>query len=82
MHIGDYAYPRKDFRVWCKKHIDEAPVGSILFEMADPWRCVILGPDVGSDLGNQPNVIGKMKCMEKCMDIVAGWKWKEINARE
>lgn len=70
MHIGDFAYPQEAFRVWCEKHIEEATSGAVVFEMVGPaegiddepigWRCAILGPEVGGDGDNHPNVGGDM----------------------
>ena len=72
MHIGDFKYPRTDFQVWCGKHIDKAPAGSVIFEAIDPddedeplgWKCAILGPEVGLDPseGNAPNSGAMMEC--------------------
>ena len=69
MHIGDYAYPREAFRVWCDKHVDVAPFGAIVFTLAEDetdvmfgeayqkgWRCAIIGPEVGGDGDNYPNI--------------------------
>ncbi len=76
MHIGDYEFPREDFRVWCEKHVGEAPAGATIFETIEPeddfdsiplgWKCAILGPEVGSDdvWGNHPNLAPEMKCWE------------------
>lgn len=71
MHIADDAFPRKDFRVYCHKHINQAPIRAVIFELIydpskefDPgWKCAIFGPGVGkSNNGiNYPNVSGKFK---------------------
>jgi hypothetical protein len=69
MHIGDFAYPRSDFKVWCADHVDVATSGAVVFENVedgpfpewdDPshkkgWRCAILGPEVGGTGDNLPN---------------------------
>ncbi len=70
MHIADFDYKREAFRVWCGKHIDQAPTGAMIFELIAPepqidsepvgWKCAILGPDVGYDGGMHPNVAGEM----------------------
>lgn len=73
MHIADFAFPRENFKVWCKAHIDEAAKGAVVFEVIESfdgadewdepvgWKCAILGPDVGVLRGNLPNVAGDMK---------------------
>lgn len=71
MHIGDFAYPRKRFKVWCAKHVDQAPPGAVIFETvisADPlrevkigWRCAILGPGTCEGGNNGPNIGAPMK---------------------
>ncbi len=71
MHIGDFAYGREAFRVWCEKHIEEAPSGAVIFELTEPeagidseragWRCAISGPEVGGDGDMHPNVAGEMR---------------------
>ena len=78
MHIGDFEFPREDFRVWCEKHIGEAPAGATIFETIESeddfdqlplgWKCAILGPEVGLNWeageGTHPNLAAEMKCME------------------
>ena len=67
MHIADFNYPREDFKVWCRKHIAEADPEAIVFllteaeEIGDEnyplgWACAILGPEVGDEGGNHPNL--------------------------
>jgi hypothetical protein len=74
MHIADFAFPRKEFRVWCADHVDEAPAEAVVFEMLadnpyDEWDdplakkgacCAITGPNAGLRGGNHPNM-GPMK---------------------
>ncbi len=76
MHIGDYKFPREDFRVWCKKHIPWAKEKAVIFEVIkneteidyDPempvgWKCAIWGPEVGdiNDGDNSPNLCNEFK---------------------
>ena len=68
MHIGDFAYPREDFKVWCKNHIDEAEKGSVIFTLKEDddeylagWKCAIKGPDVGAGGDNLPNISGPLE---------------------
>lgn len=76
VHIADFNYPREDFKVWCKDHIDNAERGSVVFELINidkmvkkwagfpvGWKCVIKGPGVGlkSGGGNHPNTVGDYK---------------------
>ena len=35
MHIADFNYPRSDFKVWCKDHIDNAEAGAIVFTISE-----------------------------------------------
>ena len=64
MHIGDYRFPRSDFRVWCGSHISKAPKGAVIFKSIKGrrfsfdgfLRCAIYGPEVGGDGSNAPNV--------------------------
>src|SRR3990167_7192919 len=37
-HIGDYAYPREDFKIWCAKHWRLAPKGATIFRITKPHR--------------------------------------------
>ena len=57
MHIGDFEFPREDFKIWCSRHIPWAKIGAIVFEtikdddnfddMPIGWKCAIWGPEVG-----------------------------------
>ena len=68
MHIADFAFPRKDFKVYCHKHIGQAPIGAVIFELVSGpfeeydhgWKCAIFGPKVGQT-DNCPNISGKLK---------------------
>ncbi len=69
MHIGDFANEREEFKVWCEKHINQAPSGAVIFEVTKAWdeddegvgwKCAILGPEVGGEGGNHPNIGGDM----------------------
>ena len=69
MHIGDFRFPREDFRIYCHNHIDKAPSGAVVFEVVEDsfsefdagWKCAIFGPEVGSTNGgdNHPNIAGE-----------------------
>jgi hypothetical protein len=71
MHIGDFNFPREDFKVYCHKHINQASIGAVVFELVndplkefDPgWKCAIFGPEVGqtNDGDNHPNVAVNLK---------------------
>lgn len=73
MHIADFAYPREDFTVWCDKHVSFASSGAVIFEITGPlvddeeesyplgWKCAILGPSVGEEGGNHPNICENWK---------------------
>ena len=74
MHIGDFAYPQEDFKCYCKKHIDKAPKGSVIFEVMGNasehdkydkikkgWKCAIFGPEVGESGMNHPNIASNCK---------------------
>jgi len=65
MHIGDFLYPREDFKVWCHKHIDEAPVGATICEWGEyeptMGRCAIVGPALDPDGDNGPNFSGPVR---------------------
>ncbi len=73
MHIGDFNFPREDFKVYCHNHIDKAPIGAVVFEIVedrftefDPgWKCAILGPEVGqtNNGDNHPNIAGEFEEM-------------------
>ncbi len=61
MHIADFAYPQSDFRVWCGTHVRKAPPEAKQFRWTvgrynAGGRCAILGPSVGVESGNHPNV--------------------------
>ena len=63
MHIGDFAFPREAFKVWCAHHAKKAAKGAIIFTLlkADYGlrrgsKIAILGPEVGGDGDNFPNV--------------------------
>ncbi len=68
MHIADFAYSRKAFRVWCGDHVRHAPVGAVIFTVIvegdeyEPvgWKCAMLGPEVGREKGNHPNIWGQL----------------------
>jgi hypothetical protein len=63
MHIGDFKFPREKFKVWCKHHANKAPKDAIRFT-ARGFRCAILGPEVGGDGDNHPNILGwKETCL-------------------
>ncbi len=76
MHIADFEFPREDFKIWCEKHIDQAPFGAIIFETVEPeeyfdlipvgWKCAILGPKTEANHAkyqrNHPNLYARMKC--------------------
>ena len=80
MHIGDFNYPRDDFKVWCKDHIDRAEPGAVVFTIEHPdpmdaeegykrgWGCAILGPDVGGEGDNQPNLCSDMSETDACRE--------------
>ena len=68
MHIGDFEYPPDDFKVWCSAHISQAEPGAVVFtllkrdnfrEYKKGWSCAILGPEVGGDGDNAPNIAGE-----------------------
>ncbi len=71
MHIGDFNFPREDFRVYCHKHINQAPIGAVVFELFDDplkefdpgWKCAIFGPEAGqiNHGDNHPNIAGEFK---------------------
>ena len=71
MHIGDFRFPREDFKIYCQNHIGQAPIGAVVFELVkdsfsefDPgWKCAILGPEVGrTNHGhNHPNIAGEFE---------------------
>ncbi|MBA7546014.1 hypothetical protein ES705_38396 [subsurface metagenome] len=76
MHIGDFAFPQWDFQIWCEKHIDEAPIGAVIFETIElepeycfdgfpiGWKCAIVGPEM--EFGqNRPNLAARMKVRKK-----------------
>ena len=70
MHIGDFKFPREAFMVWCNEHVDYAHPGAVVFTLTEAeedtgvasesypkgWRCAILGPEVGGDGDNHPNI--------------------------
>jgi len=69
MHIADFNYPRSDFKVWCKDHIDNAEAGAIVFTISEydasdmeyfsidsNWQCAIFGPEVSDFSCNCPNI--------------------------
>jgi len=70
MHIGDFNYPRTSFKCWCRLHIDKAAKhpGAVIFtvdkvhdwddddDLFVGWQCAVLGPEVGSEGDNSPNV--------------------------
>ena len=74
MHIGDCAYRPDEFKLWCKDHIEQADPGAVVFTITklDPqgwdeeagigvgWRCAILGPEVGGEGDNHPNLASEM----------------------
>ena len=74
VHIGDFAYPRWRFTVWCAGHLREADPAAVLFTVTRPshgdtaegygrgWQCAILGPEVGWNGDNCPNLGARMKC--------------------
>ena len=77
MHIADFNYPREDFKVWCRKHLAEADPEAIVFLLVEDedqpyesypvgWACAIVGPEVGDEGGNHPNL---------------GAKWIELKIR-
>ena len=63
-HIGDFLYEREEFRVWCEQHLSLAPPGSVIFRWeagefnGDGGACAVLGPDVGGEGDNHPNIAG------------------------
>ncbi len=75
MHIGDFKFPREAFKAWCDLHVDLAPAGAVVFTLAEAetddgpgwpglpkgWRCAILGPEVGDEGGNYPNIAANYK---------------------
>lgn len=77
MHIGDFKFPRENFKVWCEKHIAQAHEGAVIFESIQDddnyldegysvgWKCAIYGPEVGDDGNNSPNIGMKMKELMK-----------------
>ena len=62
MHIGDFKYLKEDFECYCKKHLDKAPKGSIIFHVIkNEFMCAILGPEVGGKGYNHPNIAGDIE---------------------
>ncbi len=67
MHIGDFNFPREDFKVYCNMHINQAPTGAVVFEIVNDsskefvpgWKCAIFGPEVGQT--NWKLLTGMMK---------------------
>jgi len=83
MHIADFNYPREDFKVWCRRHIAEADPNAVVFLLVEAdehrpeecplgWACAILGPEVGEEGGNHPNLAAK--CVELKIREARGWK--------
>lgn len=80
MHIGDFAFPREDFMVWCQEHAHYAHPGAVIFTVTktyasypDPgpedtpgWQCAILGPNVGGSGDNHPNIAAE--CSEETVE--------------
>jgi len=55
MHIGDFKFPREEFKVWCRHHAKKAPKEAVMFVGRRGFKCAILGPEVGGDGLNYPN---------------------------
>lgn len=63
-HIADFACPREEFKIWCHRHISQAPAGAVIFKFAKQcnfsklprgYKMAVAGPDVGFGKGNHPN---------------------------
>jgi len=76
MHIGDFRYPRSAFNVWCAKHLEKAPGGSVVFtwQASEHERkggvCAVFGPAVGGTGDNHPNIGSDMT-----EEVVPGAPW-------
>ncbi|MEN6462794.1 MAG: hypothetical protein ABFC94_15675 [Syntrophomonas sp.] len=65
-YIADFEYPRSAFKIWCHRHVKQAPKGAVIFKFHpkgsstskvpknEKWA--VVGPNVGLQLGNHPNV--------------------------
>ncbi len=58
-HIGGFDFPRSAFKIWCMNCIESADKKAVVFfwrERNKPCACAIIGPEVGGDGDNHPNV--------------------------
>jgi hypothetical protein len=67
-HIGDFAFEREEFKIWCGDHYKEAPPNAILFKITEASRserdevrqnhiyCAVVGPECDDTGDNYPNL--------------------------
>lgn len=75
-HIGDFNFDRKEFKIWCYKHIQYAESGSVLFTLLKAsgndkkyglffgWQCAAKGPEIEPHGNNHPNSGSQFKIDE------------------
>ena len=84
-HIGNFAFERNEFKVWCQDHIQFAPIGATVFTLTLPYgfdynipisyclpkgyRFAVIGPEIEPNGDNYPNMKSGFYMIENTKDM-------------